>query len=322
MELSTKKILKQAALWIPTGILLALYFFSEQIFNSFSYFQTASPLLSFFVNFCGTFLIIIVAFAALLFIFVRSMAAGSNRHKEFEGKAQELGWKYRGKTELEFLKEAAERLRLGEYLSYHPLRGKTHNLITGKVHNVDGAIKYGELSETDKEYHAEKTRSFEALIFDQIIWHDVSEHGFKVESFFKGSKRNTKSKNQTMFLLKIPDLWLPAFCVEPEGFWNKLHDKLDRFDIDFPDFPVFSHKYQLYGELLDADQKDIFNQNVLQFYERQKPNFITIGHEDRLLIYEPEVLVATEDFHKKIVLLIKLTICFTKSNNSVEKDST
>ena len=323
MELSTKKILKKAALWIPTGVLLALYFFSEQIFNSFSFFQTASPLLSFFVNFCGTFLIIFIAFAAIIFIAVRSLSSDSNRHKEFESKAQKLGWEYRGKTELEFLKEAAGRLRLGEYLSYHPLRGKTHNLIMGKVHNVDGAIKYGELSETDKEHHAEKTKSFEAMVFDQIIWHDVWEHGFKVESFFKGNNRNkTKSKNQTIFLLKTPDLWFPAFCVEPEGFWNKLHDKIDRFDIDFHDFPVFSHKYQLYGELLDANLNEIFNRNVLQLYEKQEPNFVTIGHEDKLLIYEPETLVAAEDFHEKIVLLIKLANCFTKSNNSAEQEST
>lgn len=43
------------------------------------------------------------------------------------------------------------------------------------------------------------------------------------------------------------DAKLPVFSISPEGFWNRLGQKLGRQDIDFDDDPTFSQAYELRG---------------------------------------------------------------------------
>jgi hypothetical protein len=255
-------------------------------------------------------LTMILVFGAVIFTFIYIFTRSGIRSSEMEKLGKSIGWNFQKKANLEFLKDDAERLQLGEYIGYHPFRGETHNLLSGKIHNIGGAIKYGELSAEDNKHFAEQTTSYDALIFDQIIHHDVWEHGIKLELFLENNRHGTKSKEQTMFLIKLPEVWFPPFCVEPEGFWNKLHDVLDNQDFDFPEFPVFSHKYKLFGGFLEKDIRQVFNEDVIRFFEKQNHPFITVGHEDRLLIYQAEHTISPENFDNTMKFLLQLAHCF------------
>ncbi len=310
MKNSTMKKIANRFGWILGGFFILSYFAPSLIDRIFP----SSPLASALLNISWVLLFLLAGFVGVIFFLVYSLgqnARRGNEHKEF---AEKIGWNFQKEANLEFLRNDASRLQLGEYLQFHPLHGETHNLISGNVHNVDGIIKYGDLSEEDKKYSDDKIQSFEAMIFDQTITHDVWKHGFKLESFTSGSnQKGTKSKSQTIFLVRSKDFWFPPFCVEPEGFWQKLHAKLENNDVDFTEFPVFSHKYKFFGGFFEDEIRNIFNDDVLRFYEKQEPSFITIGHEDRLLIYEPEGLTDPEKLHNNVTFLIKLANHFLKS---------
>ena len=91
------------------------------------------------------------------------------------------------------------------------------------------------------------------------------------------------TSRQTMFAVTSAQLNLPEFYLEPEGMSEKLLSEFSRIDIDFPERPVFSDRYLLYG----ADERAIrglFSIGKLDFFE-QNQGLSVFGRANLLLLH-------------------------------------
>ncbi|HEU5262973.1 MAG TPA: hypothetical protein VFU41_16250 [Gemmatimonadales bacterium] len=66
---------------------------------------------------------------------------------------------------------------------------------------------------------------------------------------------------------------LPKFSVAPEGFWQRVGQKLGLQDIDFPEDPDFSGAYQLQG-VDEAAIRALFTPAVRRFFAHNRGNHI------------------------------------------------
>lgn len=74
---------------------------------------------------------------------------------------------------------------------------------------------------------------------------------------------------QTVFLFYDESLHLPGFSLRPEHLFDKLANILGFEDINFREFPTFSKHYRLQGKPQKL-VRELFQPNLLKFYERQK----------------------------------------------------
>ncbi len=97
-----------------------------------------------------------------------------------------------------------------------------------------------------------------------------------------GSGRFSRVSQQTVAILSLPTLSLPAFVLKPEGLFHKVGSAFGMQDIDFPEAPGFSKQFLLRGARAHA-VRAAFNRGVLEFFERH-PGMSAEG-SGRQLIY-------------------------------------
>ncbi|HMS38941.1 MAG TPA: hypothetical protein PKE69_01855 [Pyrinomonadaceae bacterium] len=114
----------------------------------------------------------------------------------------------------------------------------------------------------------------------------MNDRNFAVfdQNYQSGTYKNKSRISQTFFAVEILDLNLPFFCLEPDSSSGFLEWKVERFDINFPTHPNFSHNHLLYGQN-EYQIRSLFTPSVLNFYE-QKPVFTTIAGGKHLVIYQ------------------------------------
>ena len=66
-------------------------------------------------------------------------------------------------------------------------------------------------------------------------------------SYTVGGGKNKQRHNQSVVLLTSPTLYLPAFSLTPETFFDRMAEMLGYKDIDFDDDDEFSRRYLLKG---------------------------------------------------------------------------
>ena len=88
--------------------------------------------------------------------------------------------------------------------------------------------------------------------------------------YLKWMGKSTKRVQQTVFFLESRKLGLPEFYMHPENFFHRIGESLGLTeDIDFEEYPRFSHNYRLVGE----DEEYIrhhFQEPVLRFFALEK----------------------------------------------------
>ena len=74
---------------------------------------------------------------------------------------------------------------------------------------------------------------------------------------------------QTVIVFHDETIDAPGFNLRPENFMDKIGNVVGFQDINFPDFPVFSKRYRLDSDRVEA-VRDLFQPNLLKFYEGHK----------------------------------------------------
>lgn len=111
--------------------------------------------------------------------------------------------------------------------------------------------------------------------------------------------------NMTNALFSIPDMCIPEFILEPDGFTDDFKDNSGFRDIDFTQHPVFSYYYLLKG----PDQRaisDFFTASLIRFFEKNK-GFRLESKHNMIFVYKkarrikPENLNMLVDFTKALI---------------------
>jgi hypothetical protein len=106
-------------------------------------------------------------------------------------------------------------------------------------------------------------------IFDYdytICLHRTSEFSFNDDSISVASTNDSEIFAQTVLVFYDESLDLPGFSLRPEHLWDKLANLFGCQDINFDNFPIFSKKYRLLAHQ-DADVRELFQSNLIRFYE-------------------------------------------------------
>ncbi len=107
---------------------------------------------------------------------------------------------------------------------------------------------------------------FENLMTGAVEGHRVAVFDFAYTNIGAGTTGTTTSR-QTMCLLETGQVELPRFYVRPEGILEKALRFAGRKDIDFPEFPVFSGCFLLFGDEESAIRR-VFSPDLVRFFEQ------------------------------------------------------
>ncbi|MFC1573966.1 hypothetical protein ACFL30_02150 [Candidatus Latescibacterota bacterium] len=98
-----------------------------------------------------------------------------------------------------------------------------------------------------------------------------------------GAGKNSRTRGQTVVLLRSDFLRLPHFSLRPENLFHKIGKAFGYKDIDFDSHPAFSKEYLLRSEDEQAC-RDVFTKDVLRYYDKHQ-GLSTEGDGDSLLFY-------------------------------------
>ena len=98
-----------------------------------------------------------------------------------------------------------------------------------------------------------------------------------------GGGRFSHVYDQTVVILSLPTLSLPAFVLKPENIFHKAGSAFGMQDIDFPEAPNFSKRSLLRGAQAQAIRA-AFNPGVLDFFERHE-GMSAEGRGNHLIYY-------------------------------------
>jgi len=123
--------------------------------------------------------------------------------------------------------------------------------------------------------------------------------------FTVGSGRYAAVHRQTVAAIQLRDgVNLPAFLATPEGFFQRLGQKLGMSDIDFADQPAFSQAFVLRGED-EAPVRRLFDYRLTEALLRH-PDWSVEGRGRWLLVYRKARRVKPEafaEFHDDAIAL-------------------
>ncbi len=191
------------------------------------------------------------------------------RTKELEKISERLGWNFDPQPEkLNFLKGIPESLNV-EFLG-SLLEGRTQNLITGKIQDLDFAV------------------------FDQIYLENTGEDKYE--------------RVVTLFILNNKQLRLPVFCCEPKKSWHKFFNFFFKKDIMFENYPKFSQKYRLYGPN-EIAVRQTFNPKLLTYFQQKTP-LTTIGAENYLIVYKQNSVCPPEEILERLNKTVEMANLF------------
>lgn len=115
-----------------------------------------------------------------------------------------------------------------------------------------------------------------------------SYDGFSIDVFDYiftiGYGRGRKTHKQTVAIVKLKNRILPKFNLGPESFFHRIGDLFGSHDIDFEQFPKFSKNYLLKGDS-ESEIRNIFNQKVIQYFEKQEYIRNIEANSDQILYY-------------------------------------
>ena len=103
--------------------------------------------------------------------------------------------------------------------------------------------------------------------------------------YVTGGGKNRTVHKQTIAEVKMQGTALPKFILGKENFFHKIGDVLGFKDIDFNTNKVFSDKFLLKGAP-ENGIRNIFNSNVLYYFENQDSDINVEGHLDRIIYYK------------------------------------
>ena len=98
-----------------------------------------------------------------------------------------------------------------------------------------------------------------------------------------GGGRFSHVYDQTVVILSLPTLSLPAFVLKPENIFHKAGSAFGMQDIDFPEAPNFSKRFLLRGAREHAIRA-AFNRGVLDFFARHE-GMSAEGRGNQLIYY-------------------------------------
>jgi MFS superfamily sulfate permease-like transporter len=111
--------------------------------------------------------------------------------------------------------------------------------------------------------------------------------------------------NMTNATFSVPDMQIPEFILEPDGFTDDYKDNSDFRDINFTQYPVFSYYYILKGPDETAI-RNFFSNALIRFFEKNK-GFRLESKHNMIFVYKkarrikPENLNMLVDFTKALI---------------------
>ncbi len=111
--------------------------------------------------------------------------------------------------------------------------------------------------------------------------------------------------NMTNVLFSIPDMNIPEFILEPDGFTDDYKDSSGYKDIDFVTHPAFSYYYILKGPHEEAIRA-FFTNSLIRFFEKNK-GFRLESKHNMIFLYKkarrikPENMNTLVDFSKALI---------------------
>ena len=213
----------------------------------------------------------VVVLALVILSFVVGSRQKAHRREDLQKLARQNSWTYTESTTLPFLKEFDLYINSG-WTGSNALTGSSNNVLTGLMNNRN------------------------ILVSDQI--------------YSTGSGKNRTTHEKTLAAVELREADLPFMCLYAEGFFDKVFDGFTKYDIDFPNHPVFSQKYVLYGKN-ENQIRTFFDSRILAFYEQQ-PTFTTVCGGKYLVIYGGGLLNPAE-------IMAQLNFLFTLANLFLKK---
>lgn len=130
------------------------------------------------------------------------------------------------------------------------------------------------------------------------------------QRYTTGSGKNSTTHEQTVLGIEVGNFQMPFFCLEPEDLLDRILDGFMRYDIDFPNRPLFSKRYVLYGQN-ETQIRQFFTDNLLAFYEQQ-PIFTTVGGGKYLVIYNRGALLEPHEIMARLNFIVNLADVFAR----------
>jgi hypothetical protein len=118
--------------------------------------------------------------------------------------------------------------------------------------------------------------------------------------FTIGGGNSRRRIRQTVFFVDSKELGLPHFSMRPENFFHRIGERLGMQDIDFVEYPSFSHQYLVKGED-EGLIRSVMSKDVLQFFTLERywsvegMNYYFIFYKWNKILPAEEV----QELHKK-----------------------
>jgi hypothetical protein len=196
-------------------------------------------------------LLIVVLIIAIIGGFIAWVIwMGKKRTQELQSIAQGL--------KLQFFPKGDDRIAplLANLQFFHyGTNCKVTNLMHGRIARGSKSVT---VAIFDYQFRVGRNRSYTEI--------SIGEDSAAISS---SNDDDTEFFSQTVIVLHDETIDVPRFNLRPENLMDKMGNIVGIEDINFTNFPVFSKRYRLDSDLV-SDVRDLFQPNLLKFYEGHK----------------------------------------------------
>ena len=133
--------------------------------------------------------------------------------------------------------------------------------------------------------------------------------------------KSSVTYNQTVFFRYSKALALPHFVMVPEKWYHRIGTYFGMQDIDFIEYPTFSHNYLLRGEDEDYIRYHFNNPEMIRFFDTQ--GFYSLeGMNYLMVLYVNNVILPAEQMMQLVHIGDKLHHYFAGKTPSIELPET
>ncbi len=122
--------------------------------------------------------------------------------------------------------------------------------------------------------------------------------------------KQSHTYTQTVFLAKVKRK-LPQFTLSKENIFHKIGNVFGYKDIDFNTNLEFSKKYLLKGKE-ESRIRNLFNIEVLKYFEKKDAGFVLDAYQDTIVYYRPARRIRSDLLDQKLREFLEIVQIFDR----------
>jgi len=141
------------------------------------------------------------------------------------------------------------------------------NMLDWKLHEKDewGMIKWLLDFKLFKQGHNRKVCPIVITKEEDLEFTAVFDYAYTISS-----KNSSHTYRQTVYFRYSKTIALPHFLMVPEKWYHRLGTYFGMQDIDFVQYPAFSHKYLIQGKDEEYIRYHFDNPDLIRYFDRQE----------------------------------------------------